>query len=298
MEVCSADPSLAETFDVYYYNHFSLPSFALRFLESKVSNFEAKEDDIYLVSYPKTGTTWAQELVYIINSDLNFSAAKSTPLNERFPYLEMLDLEDTRVENMPSPRYIKTHFPYSLLPSSILEKKCKLVYITRNPKDVVVSYYHFARMLRKTAYKGTFAQFFERFLQNRPTYSPFWKHNLEFWEHHNDPNVLFLHYEDLYTDPRAGVKEIASFFGKILSEEEIEKVIDHCSFNNMSKNPSTSQIDQENSAERIVGESKFFRKGKVGDWKSYFTEEMDQRMNQWIENHFRKSGLTFTYSLD
>ncbi|XP_022238780.1 sulfotransferase 1C4-like isoform X2 [Limulus polyphemus] len=267
MEVCSADPSLAETFDVYYYNHFSLPSFALRFLESKVSNFEAKEDDIYLVSYPKTGTTWAQELVYIINSDLNFSAAKSTPLNERFPYLEMLDLEDTRVENMPSPRYIKTHFPYSLLPSSILEKKCKLHIvpsgnITWSSGNIIMTQMSFFFIMKISTRQ--FRSFDYMLMQ----------------------------------DPRAGVKEIASFFGKILSEEEIEKVIDHCSFNNMSKNPSTSQIDQENSAERIVGESKFFRKGKVGDWKSYFTEEMDQRMNQWIENHFRKSGLTFTYSLD
>ncbi|GFR32957.1 sulfotransferase 4A1 [Trichonephila clavata] len=84
---------------------------------------------------------------------------------------------------MSSPRFLKTHLPYSLLPQDILQKQCKLIYITRNPRDVAVSYYHFACMLKETQYKGTFEQFFQRFLLDRPTYGPFLLHNLEFWNH-------------------------------------------------------------------------------------------------------------------
>lgn len=49
------DEKLAESFDVYLCNKFSLPSFAIKFLQEEYETYEARNDDIYVVSYPKTG---------------------------------------------------------------------------------------------------------------------------------------------------------------------------------------------------------------------------------------------------
>ena len=52
-------------------------------------------------------------------------------------------------------RFIKTHLPFHLLPDQISEKNVKIIYIHRDPKDMMVSYYFFARMLTFINYIGT-----------------------------------------------------------------------------------------------------------------------------------------------
>lgn len=64
---------------------------------------------------------------------------------------------------MESKRFIKTHLPFKLLPPSIMEKKAKIVYIARNPKDVIVSYYHLNKLYRTQGYVNDFETFFKYF---------------------------------------------------------------------------------------------------------------------------------------
>ena len=74
------------------------------------------------------GTTWTQEIMYLVHSNLDFSTAKSKDLNERFPYVEHARTEYDFVKKMPSPRLLKSHLPYSLLPPDIHKKQCKVIY--------------------------------------------------------------------------------------------------------------------------------------------------------------------------
>lgn len=67
--------------------------------------------------------------------------------------------------DIPSPRHLKTHFPYSLLPQDLTEK-CKSIYVARNPKDVAVSYYHHNRLLRCHDYKGDFQKYWKYFTED------------------------------------------------------------------------------------------------------------------------------------
>ncbi|GFU26033.1 sulfotransferase 1C4 [Nephila pilipes] len=285
---------LAESFDVFLCNGFNLPSFAIKFLKEEYDTYEARDDDIYVVSYPKTGTTWLQEIIYLIQSNVDLDSARKLNLDERFPYIEHSKTNFNEVKNMSSPRLLKTHLPYSLLPQDILQKQCKMIYVTRNPRDVVVSYYHFACMLKETQYKGTFEQFFQRFLLDRPTYGPFLLHNLEFWNHRHDKNVLFLFYEDLKKDLYGSLKKIAEFLNRNLSSKELDAIKVYCDFKNMAKNKSTAL--SENSA--IDGKaSNFYRKGQVGDWKNYFTQDMILKLDEKITEVLKDSGLKYTYEL-
>lgn len=51
-------------------------------------NFEARWDDVYISTYPRSGTTWTQEMMWLLCNDLNYQAAKETKLDWRFPFFE------------------------------------------------------------------------------------------------------------------------------------------------------------------------------------------------------------------
>ena len=73
-------------------------------------------------------------------------------------------------------RLIKTHLPYNLLPDQIKEKKAKIIYIHRDAKDVIVSYYFFARMLTFINYVGSLKEFAWQVMLNKVPYAPYFDH--------------------------------------------------------------------------------------------------------------------------
>ena len=74
---------------------------------------------------------------------------------------------------MQSKRFIKTHLPFKLLPPSVMEKKAKVVYIARNPKDVIVSYYHLNKLYRTQGFVNDFETFFDYFTNDLSEFKSF-----------------------------------------------------------------------------------------------------------------------------
>lgn len=66
------------------------------------------------------------------------------------------------IDEAPSPRFIKTHLPISLLPPSLLST-AKVIYVARDPRDVAVSYYYLHKMVSKTLMRSTFTHFWDAF---------------------------------------------------------------------------------------------------------------------------------------
>ena len=69
-------------------------------------------------------------------------------------------------EEIPSPRVLKSHLAGPLLPPQLMEKKPKIIYVLRNPKDLVVSYYYFTKAVVPTPENATmpFADFVDKML--------------------------------------------------------------------------------------------------------------------------------------
>lgn len=283
-------------FDGVYCNKF----FSDESLRSALS-YKPRDDDVFLVSYPKCGTTWMQHITCNI---FRLGSPPESLMELMFisPFLEFLGAES--VHAMKRPGAIKTHLPFNKQPYSA---KAKYIYITRNPYDCCVSYYYHTKTLPLHNFEdGTFDQFFEMFMEGKVDFGDYFDHLLSWYEHRNDDNVFFLTYEQLKEDTPGMVLKIADFLGKeqygdkFRQHPEIfEKVLNAISIESMKKiNAELKNMAQTmssmppesmpaflKSAMAAFGEiakkpmqGDFVRKGIVGDWKNHFSAEQISRL--------------------
>ena len=139
--------------------------------EDSVKNvklLQTRQDDVWVASFPKSGTTWLQEIVYLIVNNCDFQKAQERTLDERTPFITFSSSSSdiNCIHELESPRIFKTHLPYDFLPDGI-ENKSKVVYITRNPKDTCVSYFHFAKLLRRYSFNGSIKDMMKLFAEGK-----------------------------------------------------------------------------------------------------------------------------------
>jgi len=268
-------------------------------------NFPLKDDDVWVVTFPKCGTTWTQEMVWMVTHDCDSEAGKKQ-LHDRSPFIEWPTLtqgmtdemeaqqrSDLGVEALESPRVIKSHLPLYLLPPQLVDT-CKVVYVARNPKDVMVSYYHHHRLIDMHEYRGTVEEFADYFMNDEVYYAPFFPHILEGWAKKDHPNFLFLFYEDMKSNLQGEIDKVCKFLGKTLSEEQRNRLLSHLKFDNFSKN---SAVNNEYlSPDKKKGS--FVRKGKTGDWKNHFSGETNDRIDEWIRKNLQSTDLKFKMELE
>lgn len=73
------------------------------------------------------GTTWMQEIVYLIQTGLDFEGAQKQVLETRFPYLEHPYPGLATIKKIEGQRFIKTHLPFHLLPQSAIKNRTKVL---------------------------------------------------------------------------------------------------------------------------------------------------------------------------
>jgi hypothetical protein len=129
-------------------NYCMMPQKFIETCLERVKNFEVFEDDVWVVTYPKCGTTWTQELVWMVNNGLNYEKAMKEDLYVRSPFLEfggiINNLETDFVEmckNLSRPRLIKSHLPLFLLPNQLWTVKPKVKnYLRKNSLTKMINF--------------------------------------------------------------------------------------------------------------------------------------------------------------
>jgi hypothetical protein len=114
----------------------------------------------------------------------------------------------------------------------------------------------------------------------------------EGWERRSRNNFRFLYYEEITRDLRRFIVETADFLGKELTEEEVQKLYETLSFDQFKKY--ISETDKQLNSKENVNDD-FVRKGKVGDYKNYFDDEMNERADKWIDEHLKLTGVEFPF---
>ncbi|XP_076193046.1 sulfotransferase 1 family member D1-like isoform X1 [Aptenodytes patagonicus] len=210
----------------------------------QVEAFQARPDDLLIATYPKSGTTWLSEILDMIYHDGDVEKCRRDAIFNRVPFLEMKAPEMLSgvelLEKTPSPRLVKTHLPVRLLPTSFRDKDCKVIYMARNPKDVVVSYYYFYQMAKVHPNPGTLGEFLETFMAGKVAYGSWYEHVQGWWEKKQEKQLLYLFYEDMKKDPQQEVQKILQFLGKEVAEGTVARILHHTSFQEMRKNPAAN----------------------------------------------------------
>uniref|UniRef100_A0A0D3GEY3 Sulfotransferase n=1 Tax=Oryza barthii TaxID=65489 RepID=A0A0D3GEY3_9ORYZ len=221
------------------------------------------------------------------------------------PFFESLFMSrgEAVLDALPSPWLMNTHMPLSMLPSAATtgsghHQGCKVIYICREPKDMVVSMWHFLCRIDDPVPDMTFAQVFESFCNGARLYGPFWDHILGYWHASaaRRDNVLFLRYEDLLRDPAGNVRKLARFVGLPFSKAEeeagvVDSIVELCSLNNM-RNIEANKTGYMDPRLKIPRDA-LFRKGIIGDWANYMTPDMARRLDDIVADKLGSAGLTF-----
>ncbi|XP_039211478.1 amine sulfotransferase-like isoform X1 [Crotalus tigris] len=275
---------------IYFINGMSSPK-GIDLLDS----LEIRDDDIFIITYPKSGTIWTQNIVSLIFHEGHRDGTENITLNERAPWLEY-NILHVDFSSYPSPRLFSSHLPYYLVPKGLRSRRAKIIYVLRNPKDILVSSYHFHKILVKLETPKDFSTFFETFLAGKVLCSSWLDHVEGWYAHKGDFNILFLSYEEMKKDLRRSVLKICNFLGKKLTEKETDDVVDKATFDNM-KIDSRANYTFLPSDLLDFSKGNFLRKGTVGDWKNTMTVAQSERFDRVFKERMEKLPFRFCWDI-
>ncbi|XP_053369323.1 sulfotransferase 6B1-like [Clarias gariepinus] len=231
-----------------------------------LKDLQAREDDVMLVAYPKCGCNWMVGVMRKILTACGYTFPDRPHIFEfHSPDIQKL------AARMPPRRFFATHLHPDIIPVSFKTNKTKMLVMFRNPKDTVVSYFHFMNNNPVLPKAESWDKFFSDFMSGEVAWGSYFDHALAWEKHMDDPNVLVVTYEELKENLPEGVKKVADFFSFPLTNEQVEAIAGESTFSAM-------RTSSENSHGKFG--KVFFRKGEVGDWKKHFSEAQSKQMDE------------------
>lgn len=258
--------------------------------------YKARPDDIFITTYPRSGTHWMSVIVYTLLTNGQPFDKDMGDFLARLPFIDRYG-KDVAI-NMTRPGAIETHYPFDRVPH---HPQAKYIGVIRQPKDVCISLYKI--LTENSAFDLphlSFDVFFEMFINGQTSYINYFDHIRSLWSHKDDDNVLLISYEQMTNDLRGVIEKVARFLNIDLTADPqlLDRVETYASFDYMKKNYDASRnaylAQHGPPSEKPIN---FVRKGIVGDWSSNMTDEQSERLDKIISEKTRDMvGLeTFWY---
>ena len=170
----------------------------------------------------------------------------------------------------------------------------KFIVVARNPKDTLVSLYHFHRLLPPLGLSDlTWSEFFRSYEKGMFMYGDLVEYNLRWWQYKGHPNVLFMQYEEMLVDSVGATRQVANFMGRTLSVKQLDHVAALCSFEAMKQRGPASYLATAQHMDESAGS--FFRKGIKGDWKNHFTDDQSTFVDKVLASKSDPHGLNYSF---
>jgi hypothetical protein len=230
-----------------------------------------RPDDIFVVSYPKSGTTWVQMILYQLTTN---GAMTMRHIDDVSPHYEetVVNLEDLK-----SPRIIKTHVNYKRLPGGA----GSYIYVVRDGLDVAVSY-HYQLLPR---WRGEFGKYFREFMRGRIPYGSWFEHVSDFVKNERSLNMLIIKYEDLQSNLEETIRKIQMFCNISVDEEQWPRIIESCSFSFMQQHEAKFSLTTRHATRTMI------RKGAMGGWRNHVDANMLKQYRDVFDRRIKNPML-------
>jgi len=232
-----------------------------------------RPSDVFLCSYPKSGTTW---LGYLIAQTLRRDDDNiRLGLNSFNKYVPDVNLSYTKrgslaqFAELADPRFFLCHAMHD-------QHLPKVVYVIRDPRDTMVSYWHYRKFL-----SHDFNLPLADFLSSDDHWPCDWDEHVAGWLlPQSHPHLLLVRYEEMHKDAAAVLRRVLEFAGVRQTAAKIEMAVEASRFENM-------RAAEERFG--VIGKAgdeseRFVRKGRVGSWQ----EEMGYSELRILEEKYGK----------
>jgi aryl sulfotransferase len=263
--------------------------------------FEARDGDIVIATWGKSGTTWMQQIVaqLVLGPDAGLVGGGVSPwLDMRTqPFEPML----AALESQTHRRFIKTHLPLDAL---VFSPKLKYIYVGRDARDIIWSLYNHV-----TSYTDGFLdalnsppglpgqpvvrpecdvrEFYLQFLETGEAtgfsgFPSLWRHTQDWWNARSLPNVLLVHFANLKADLRGEMERIADFIDIGVKPAAWPTLVERCGFEHMKRE--AAAVDSLAMTFNGGGNT-FIHKGTNGRWKDVLSAEEIARCDEVAAKH-------------
>jgi hypothetical protein len=240
---------------------------------------QLRPTDTFLVGHPKSGNTWITYMLAALVEKHFDKRATLANLQEFIPAFHARDLKIGTCSHLPSPRMFRNEGPKfpALYPRTI--------YIVRDPRAVLLSYYHHClhdspdKNWKLDAFIDEMMEF--GCIKRLEPYIIRWDKQVSDWlQRAKRQPVKIVKYEDIKKDRRKVLQEVVQFLGISCTDQDIAQAVQRSSFENMRKE---EEIYGAEPYSGTKGEGGFFmRRGKVDSWK----EELSAQARRRIETEF------------
>lgn len=221
---------------------------------------EFRDNDVFLVGYPKSGNTWLQNLL----AGLTYGVCSDT-LPGR--------LVQEMVPDVHYKKYFQRFGETTCFKSHHLPRKeyRRVIYIVRDGRDALVSYWHYHKAL--TGKELDFENMVESPIEGHGKWAD---HVLAWMDNPYDARLLLLKYEDLLQDGASQLRRICEFLELDKPQAELEKIVE------------VNQFDSLKEKEKRLGfghdtwktDQPFFRRGVTGAYKDEMPLEAIRKFNE------------------
>ena len=214
-----------------------------------------RPSDVFLGSYPRSGTTWSRFVL------LEILTGHEGGFDEVNGMLHGVGNQATGARVLPGGgRLLATHEQYQ-------KQYHKAVYLVRDVRDVILSEFAYTTALE--FFKGDLDAFISDFLRKKV--NPFgpWQKHVSSWLDSpiaGTPNLLKVHFEELRKNPLEGFTRVANFLGVDSDSALIQRAIEH---NSLAKMKEKERV----APQRASVKGQFVRKGEVQGWRAKLTAE-------------------------